>query len=101
MVAKKRTLRHKRANKRRTKCSTRHSSKHSTRHSTRRSTRKNRRVMKGGNYETDITTRTTEGTPTKPLEKLVVTVPGRGVMDGKAYKQLMEDLDRNGNREYF
>ena len=96
MAKKIRTLRHKRGKK--------HSSKHSSKLSHKRSrfhTRKNRRVLKGGNYETDITTRTTEGTPTKPLEKVVVTVPGRGVMDGKAYKQLMEDLDRNGNSEYY
>jgi hypothetical protein len=92
-MVKKTTLRHKKGKK--------HITKQKTRRNRRFHTRKNRRVLKGGNYETDITTRTTEGTATKPLEKIVVTVPGRGVMDGKAYKQLMEDLDRNGNREYF
>jgi hypothetical protein len=56
--------------------------------------------MRGGNYETDVTTRTLEGTPTKPLNKVVVTVPGFGTMSGSAYVRLMEDLDRNGKHYY-
>lgn len=95
MAKKLRTLRSKRSSKQSSKRGSRHRKAH------RLHTRKNRRVLKGGNYETDITTRTTEGTPTKPLKKLVVAVPGRGVMDGEEYEQLMEDLDRNGNSEYY
>jgi hypothetical protein len=58
------------------------------------------RLMRGGNYALDVTTRELEGVPTKPLNKMVVTVPGFGTMSGAAYKRLMEDLDRNGNDEY-
>ena len=90
---KRRTLRHKRS-KSRSKSRRVHRA-----HKTHKA--HTRKRLRGGNYETDATTRTTEGTPTKPLNKFVVTVPGRGVMSGTAYKQLMEDLDRNGNREYF
>jgi len=53
--------------------------------------------MCGGNYERDITTRTTDGVATKALNKFVVTVPGYGTMSGTAYKSLMEDIDRNGS----
>jgi hypothetical protein len=56
--------------------------------------------MRGGNYERDVTTRELDGIPTKPLNKMVVTVPGFGTMSGSAYKRLIEDLDRNGNDEY-
>jgi hypothetical protein len=56
--------------------------------------------MRGGNYEKDVTTRELDGVPTKPLNKIVVSVPGFGTMSGAAYKRLMEDLDRNGNDEY-
>jgi hypothetical protein len=52
--------------------------------------------MRGGNYATDITTRMTEGVPTKPLNKFVVTVPGYGTMSGTAYKKLTEEIDRDG-----
>ena len=58
------------------------------------------RLMRGGNYEKDIITRELDGIPTKPLNKMVVTIPGFGTMSGSSYKQLMEDLDRNGNDEY-
>jgi hypothetical protein len=58
------------------------------------------RRQRGGNYATDITTRTIEGFPSKPLNKVVVTVPGRGIMSASAYKLLMEDLDRNGDHYY-
>ena len=56
--------------------------------------------MRGGNYETDITTRTLEGTAIKPLNKIVVALPGYGTMSGKAYVNLMEDIDRNGKDIY-
>lgn len=52
--------------------------------------------MRGGNYEKDVTTRMTEGVPTKPLNKFVVTVPGYGTMSGTAYKALTEEIDRDG-----
>ncbi len=61
----------------------------------RRKTRARR--IRGGNYQTDVTTRTYEGFPMKPANKVVTTVPGRGVMSVSAYAKLMEDLDRNGN----
>lgn len=73
---------------------------------TRRKTKSNTRrqhhapCQRGGNYERDATTRTLEGTPTKPLNKMVVTVPGHGTMSGSAYYRMMEDLDRNGNDFY-
>jgi len=56
--------------------------------------------MRGGNYETDITTRTLEGTAVKPLNKFVVALPGYGTMSGSAYVRLMEDIDRNGKDIY-
>lgn len=77
--------------------------RHKTRRSKTRRTRthhKRKSYMKGGNYETDVTTRTFEGVPTKPLNKFVVAMPGRGTMTAAAYSQLMEDLDRNGDRAY-
>ena len=64
-------------------------------HSSRR-----RRCMRGGNYETDVTTRTFEGQPTKPLNKIVVALPGYGTMSGTAYANLMEYNDRNGKDIY-
>lgn len=75
---------------------------------TKRSIIKQRRVtrrrlanrMKGGNYEKDFTTRTLENMPVKPLNKVVVTVPGRGTMSASSYIKLMEDLDRNGDQYY-
>jgi len=70
---------------------------HSKRHATRRRVC---HIMRGGNYERDVTTRELDGIPTKPLNKMVVTVPGFGTMSGSAYKRLIEDLDRNGNDEY-
>lgn len=69
-----------------------------TKHATRR--RRICNLMRGGNYEKDVTTRELDGIPTKPINKMVVTVPGFGTMSGAAYKRLMEDLDRNGNDEY-
>jgi hypothetical protein len=58
------------------------------------------RRLRGGNYETDVTTRTIEGEPTKAANKVVTTVPGYGVMSAAAYLKLMEDKDRNGSDYY-
>lgn len=89
-------VKHKRTSKRVLKRTLKHN-KSKLRHKTRRHKRPH---MRGGNYETDVTTRTLEGTATKPLHKMVVAVPGYGTMSGKAYVQLMEDIDRNGNDIY-
>ena len=75
-------------------------SRHHKTRARRTTRRKVCRLMRGGNYEKDVTTRELEGVPTKPLNKIVVTVPGFGTMSGAAYKRLIEDLDRNGNDEY-
>lgn len=78
--------------------------KSTLRHKTRRSKTQRRKThrkrMSGGNYEKDVTTRTFEGVPTKPLNKFVVSMPGRGTMTAAAYSRLMEDIDRNGNDYY-
>lgn len=74
----------------------RNSKRHSRKHTKRRVKRQHRRTMRGGNYETDVTTRMTEGVPTKSLNKFVVTVPGYGTMSGTAYKKLTEEIDRDG-----
>lgn len=58
--------------------------------------RTQRRSIRGGNYSTDITTRTFENFPMKAYNKVVISVPGRGVMSVASYKKLMEDEDRNG-----
>jgi hypothetical protein len=63
-------------------------------------TNRRRYCMRGGNYEKDFTTRTFEGTATKPLNKFVVAAPGIGVLSGSAYLRLMEARDRNGNDVY-
>ena len=65
---------------------------------TKRQTR--RRVISGGNYEKDFTSRMLDGVPTKSANKFVVTVPGYGTMSGSAYIRLKEDLDRNGKHFY-
>jgi len=59
-----------------------------------------RRRLRGGNYQRDVTTRQTEGIPTKDLNKFTVAVPGYGTMSGTAYKALMERIDRDGPKEY-
>lgn len=72
-------------------------STHKRRHTRRnRSQRKRVNCMRGGNYEKDVTTRYTEGVPTKPLHKFVVTVPGYPAMSGVSYKMLAEETDRDG-----
>ena len=72
--------------------------KSSLRRRSRNNSRRNhkKRCIIGGNYEKDMTTRTTEGVATKPLNKFVVTVPGYGTMSGTAYKRLTEEIDRDG-----
>ena len=75
------------------------SDKRSDKRSGKRKTIHKRRLI-GGNYERDVTTRTYEGFPMKPFNKVVTSVPGRGVMSVSAYAQLMEDMDRNGNDFY-
>lgn len=67
----------------------------------RRSHTVKRKTMKGGNYEKDMTTRMTDGIPTKPLNKFVITVPGYGTMSGTAYKKLHEAIDRDGPDAFF
>jgi hypothetical protein len=63
----------------------------------RRQTRNKRKSrMLGGNYEKDVTTQTFQGFPMKESNKVVTTVPGRGVMSVSAYKNLMADEERNG-----
>ena len=84
------TLRHKRDKRSKTR----------GKRSMRSKTHRKRQTMRGGNYETDVTTRTLEGTATKPLNKIVVSIPGYGTMSGSAYVRLMEDIDRNGNDMY-
>ena len=90
--------------RRSTKSTLRHSGRRrSTRSRRNRTHRKHSNIrycMRGGNYETDVTTRTLEGTPTKPLNKIVVALPGHGTMSGTAYVRLMEDIDRNGKDIY-
>lgn len=78
------------------KTSRKSSLRHSRRRARSKSVTRRRRCMRGGNYETDVTTRMTEGVPTKPLNKFVVTVPGYGTMSGTAYKNLALEIDRDG-----
>ncbi len=59
-------------------------------------TRTRKLKMLGGNYERDVTTQTFQGFPMKQSNKVVTSVPGRGVMSVSAYKRLMEDEERNG-----
>ncbi len=59
-------------------------------------TRSRKLKILGGNYERDVTTQTFQGFPMKQSNKVVTSVPGRGVMSVSAYKRLMEDEERNG-----
>ena len=74
---------------------TRHKSS-KRRHTRRRTHRRRNSCIRGGNYSNDITTQTYLGFPMKPSNKVVTSVPGRGVMSVSAYKKLMEDEERNG-----
>ena len=62
----------------------------------RRTCRRRRGCIRGGNYEKDITVQNYQGFPMKQSNKVVTTVPGRGVMSVSAYKNLMESEERNG-----
>ena len=77
--------------KRKTRKTNRRSQKGSHR---KRTTR--RRVISGGNYERDFTSRTIGGIATKSANKFVISAPGYGVMSGAAFLKLKEALDRNG-----
>ena len=50
--------------------------------STRKSSRRHYRKIHGGNYSTDMTTRTTEGVATKPLHKITVDIKPDGQLPG-------------------
>lgn len=82
-----------RMSKRHRKTSRHRSRRHSRRH---RTHRKRNSCMRGGNYEKDVTTQTYLNFPMKQSNKVVTSVPGRGVMSVSAYKNLMEDEERNG-----
>ena len=84
--------------KRKTKRHYRHKQK--TQHRRHHKQKTRRRLISGGNYERDVTTRTTYGIPTKAANKFVAVVPGYGVMSGAAFLKLKEDLDRNGDAFY-
>lgn len=94
--SKKLTLRYRLSHKRKS-----HKQKSHKRKSHKRKSHKRKQYhMHGGNYETDVTTRTLEGIAIKPLNKIVVALPGYGTMSGSAYVRLMEDIDRNGKDIY-
>jgi len=59
-----------------------------------------RRVISGGNYERDFTSRTMFNIPIKAANKVVAAVPGFGVMSAAALIKLNENLDRNGKHFY-
>ena len=63
--------------------------------------RAKRRTMKGGNYETSITSKAVELIPTlkEDSKDLSVSVPGFGTISMEEYQQYMEDRDRNGVRQ--
>lgn len=56
--------------------------------------------QKGGNYQTDVTTRTTMGEATKPLRNIVATRPGYPAMSGESLFRMQEEIDRNGDDTY-
>ena len=56
--------------------------------------------MKGGNYETDVTTRTYMGEAVKPLNKITATIPGFPVMSGASFVKHQEYEDFQGKDEY-
>ncbi len=59
-----------------------------------------RRHIKGGNYETDVTTRTYMGEPVMPLKKITATIPGFPVMSGESYLKHQEYEDFHGKDDY-
>ena len=63
-----------------------------------RQKRQTKRRMRGGNYQTDVTTTQLEGVSTKDLKDVIVSGPGF-VLSGAAYLDLMESRDRNGTEQ--
>jgi len=63
-------------------------------------TQKRQKRIKGGNYETDITTRTTLGEPTKALNKITATRAGYPVMSGTSLFKIEEQIDQQGDDAY-
>lgn len=89
-------VKHRKVKTRRHKTSS-HRKTSSRRRNTRRRTYRGKRVCQlGGNYEKDVTTQTYLGFPMKASNKVVTSIPGRGVMSVSAYKGLMETEERNG-----
>jgi hypothetical protein len=78
----------KRVTKRVTKCVLKHKK------------RSTRRIMKGGNYQTDVTTLTYVGEPVMPLKKITATIPGFPVMSGESFLKHQEYEDFQGKDEY-
>jgi len=78
--------------------------KKNKRKSTRKQNQKKRlyrkRTIKGGNYQTDVTTTSILGEPTMPLPKVVVTKPGYPAMSGEDFVRIQEEIDRNGDDSY-
>ena len=70
------------------------------RHQTHQKRQTHRRVISGGNYERDFTSRTMFNIPIKAANKVVAAVPGFGVMSAAALIKLNENLDRNGKHFY-
>ena len=69
-------------------------------HQTHQKRQTHRRVISGGNYERDFTSRTMFNIPIKAANKVVAAVPGFGVMSAAALIKLNENLDRNGKHFY-
>jgi len=63
-----------------------------------RQRRQTKRRMRGGNYQTDVTTTQLEGVSTKDLKDVIVSGPGF-VLSGAAYLDLMESRDRSGTEQ--
>lgn len=87
---------------RRSKTSRRHSKRKHGRTYKKRGTRctlRMRRIrgMHGGNYARDVTNGYTELVPRKPLNQIVVTMPGKVAMSGTSYKALMKDISDHGS----
>lgn len=69
---------------------------------TRKVTRRAKRhAMKGGDYETSITSKAVELIPTlkEDSKDLSVSVPGFGTISMKEYRQYMQDLDTRGSAQ--
>jgi len=88
------------ASKRKTRKTKRQRRKKRQTHQTHRKRQTHRRVISGGNYERDFTSRTMFNIPIKAANKVVAAVPGFGVMSAAALIKLNENLDRNGKHFY-